>query len=102
MDAVLDVCPNRAWRRLFAPAEVEAAVAGQWPADVPAVSAPIDQPPAAALDRRGWAAHHGLARAVAKRRRDFTSADAIRAALAAASVQLRDAKDGSVEVVVES
>lgn len=101
MDGVLDVCPNRAWRRLFSAAEVQAAADGQWPADVPAEVPPIDQPPAGTA-RRGWAAHHGLARALAKRRRDFTVADAIRAALAAASVQLRDTKDGSVEVVVES
>lgn len=101
MDDVLDVCPNRAWRRLFAAGEVQAAEAGEWPSDVPSVAAPIDQPPADGLGRRSWAAHYGLARAAAKRRRDFAAADAIRAALAAASVQLRDGKDGSVEVVVE-
>ena len=102
MDAVLDVCPNRAWRRAFASAELQTVVDGTWPSDVPTEAAGIDQPPAGDVARRAWAAHHGLARAVAKRRRDFAAADAIRAALAAAGVQLRDAKDGSVEVVVES
>ncbi len=114
MDAVLDVCPNRAARRTFQPTDVagvEAAI-GAGTAEASAIGAlvepageaagmpPIDQPPAGA-SRVRWAQHHAVARALAKRRRDFTSADAIRAALATAGVQIRDAKDGSFEVVVE-
>jgi cysteinyl-tRNA synthetase len=111
MDGVLDVCPNRAVRRTFQPADVAAVEAGiaAGTAEAQAIAAAIggagapagiDQPPAGEA-RASWAQHHAVARALAKRRRDFQAADAIRAALAAASVQIRDARDGSFEVVVE-
>ena len=58
-----------------------------------------DNPPLEAAARLGWATRWGARRVDAKRRRDFATADAIRARLSEAGFDLRDRRDGSAELV---
>ncbi len=58
--------------------------------------------PADRAARLGWATRWAAKRVEAKRRRDFGTADAIRAQLAAAGFELRDRRDGSAELVDRS
>jgi cysteinyl-tRNA synthetase len=63
--------------------------------------AELDETPPAASDeaRRAWAVGWAQRRLGAKRSRDFKEADRIRELLKAAGFEVRDARDGSLEVV---
>ena len=60
---------------------------------------PGESPPADAAGAQDWAARWAGLRLEAKRRRDFAEADRIRAFLGVAGFEIRDRKDGGVEVV---
>ncbi|HET8649340.1 MAG TPA: cysteine--tRNA ligase [Gemmatimonadales bacterium] len=87
MDGVLDVCPPAA-RRLRVDV---GAVAGEGELD----ESPPEGPPEAA---EAWALSWAARRKVARQGRNFAEADRIRALLAAAGWEVRDARDGSLEV----
>jgi cysteinyl-tRNA synthetase len=55
-------------------------------------------PPELASDQPAWAEGWAAARLAAKRRRDYKEADRIRDLLKAAGWEVRDNKDGTVEV----
>jgi cysteinyl-tRNA synthetase len=60
-----------------------------------------EAPPASASegDQRAWAIRWAVRRKDAKAARDFAEADRIRALLKAAGWEVRDNRDGSIEVV---
>jgi cysteinyl-tRNA synthetase len=60
---------------------------------------PPDTPPAGDAEQGAWAEAWGRLRAVAKSRRDFAEADRIRALLQSNGWEVRDRKDGALEVV---
>jgi cysteinyl-tRNA synthetase len=59
---------------------------------------PADHPPEDPAAREAWALGWARLRVAAKKRRDFAEADRIRSLLAAAGWDVRDRKDGTVEV----
>ncbi|HSE53166.1 MAG TPA: cysteine--tRNA ligase [Gemmatimonadales bacterium] len=59
---------------------------------------PLDQPPDDPAAREAWALAWARLRVGAKKRRDFAEADRIRNLLAAQGWEVRDRKDGTVEV----
>jgi cysteinyl-tRNA synthetase len=61
---------------------------------------PLDnRPPPGREVRLAWARRWASRRAEAKRRRDFSTADSIRASLLQSGFQVRDRRDGSAEVI---
>ena len=87
MNSVLDVCPAPARTiRVTADAGVEAS------GDL------AEQPPSAESEREGWALAWAQRRRAARAARDFAEADRIRARLGAAGWEIRDGRDGSLEV----
>jgi cysteinyl-tRNA synthetase len=58
-----------------------------------------ETPPASEELQKAWALHWALQRKQAKAVRDYAEADRIRAFLRSAGWEVRDAKDGSIEVV---
>jgi cysteinyl-tRNA synthetase len=86
MDGVLQVCPEAARRlRVTATAVLTTAELAETP-----------PPDPMQVDR--WALDWALRRKAAKQGRDFAEADRIRALLQGHGFEIRDAKDGSVEV----
>ncbi len=88
-DGVLDVTPQS---RIV---EIRAASVGMsraWAAETPGETPPEG-------DSEAWALEWARLRANAKRSRDFASADNIRALLAQHGWEVRDRKDGAIEVV---
>jgi cysteinyl-tRNA synthetase len=78
---------------------VPAPSVGEVPADVSAPQRPLpDQPPAGG-DAETWARGWAELRAIHKARRDFAEADRIRELLRRYGFEVRDARDGSIEVV---
>jgi cysteinyl-tRNA synthetase len=59
---------------------------------------PSDHPPEDPADREAWAVGWARLRVAAKKRRDFAEADRIRNLLTSAGWEVRDRKDGTVEV----
>ena len=59
---------------------------------------PLDHPPDDPAAREAWALAWARLRVAAKKRRDFAEADRIRTLLAAEGWEVRDRKDGTVEV----
>jgi cysteinyl-tRNA synthetase len=66
-----------------------------------AVNSYSETPPVGSSEeqQKAWALHWALRRRQAKGARDYPEADRIRALLRSAGWEVRDAKDGSVEVV---
>ena len=59
----------------------------------------VDSPPGDAGEQQAWAHAWAVRRKQAKTERDFAEADRIRDRLKAAGWEVRDGRDGSVEVV---
>lgn len=60
---------------------------------------PSDHPPAGEAEQNSWAESWARLRAAAKAKRDFAEADRIRALLQSNGWEVRDRKDGALEVV---
>jgi cysteinyl-tRNA synthetase len=92
VDRVLAAAPSDGGRDVLA---VDDALSAE------SVGSDLDETPPEASDdaRRAWALGWAQRRLAAKRSRDFSEADRIRELLKAAGFEVRDARDGSLEVV---
>lgn len=93
MDGVLDAATVRQVREVRLPGALTSA-------EIPHIEPPGEEPPAADPDAlEAWAYQWAAARAVAKAKRDFAEADRIRGLLLRNGFEIRDRRDGSLEVV---
>ena len=93
MDGVLDVCPERARRLTVAgngtgPGGVQGGENGE----------PAETPPAEPAEREAWALAWAVRRKAAKAAREWGEADRIRNLLQEHGFEVRDARDGSIEL----
>jgi len=96
VDGVLDAATARQVREVRLPGALTSA-------DIPTITPPGEHPPAGDAGDAGaleaWAYQWAAARAAAKARRDFAEADRIRTRLEENGFEVRDRRDGSLEVV---
>jgi hypothetical protein len=100
-----------AWRRAEGVLDVGSAVASQTIGlpTIPsgsqvhggqaAMQEPPEDPPAGESERRAWAEHWATIRLAHKSQRNFAEADRIRGIIRRGGFEVRDRKDGKVEVV---
>lgn len=79
--------------------EIRGVEVGMRPGEIRVVTTPGDVPPGDVSLAERWASEWAELRREAKARRDFAEADRIRALLAGHGFEVRDRKDGTVEVV---